>query len=184
MKKIILIIIVMFSTGCYDYKELNNLAIISGIAIDYKDNNYIINLEILNDNTKDEKSYYIEGIGNTIKKAFDDANNKINHIPFYSHIKVLILGYNINYKDVIDYIIDKPSINNDFYVCISSNAKDIIRNKTNQEKIVSENIYYLLDRKNDKMTFEKFINDYLENKKIKLPKLKIENNNIEVNNDN
>ena len=37
MKKFCLIIIVFLLSGCYDYKGLNDLAIISGIAIDYVD---------------------------------------------------------------------------------------------------------------------------------------------------
>ena len=38
MKKIwIILILPFFLTGCYDYQELNNRAVIAGIAIDYKE---------------------------------------------------------------------------------------------------------------------------------------------------
>ena len=49
MKKIILIIALFLLTGCYDYKEINNLGIISAIGIDYQDDEYNVTLEVLND---------------------------------------------------------------------------------------------------------------------------------------
>ena len=182
MKKIILIILVMFSTGCYDYKELNDLAIISGIAIDYDNNNYNISLEVLNDNTKDEESYFIEGNGKTINDAFYYINNKINHIPFYSHIKVMIINKNVNYDELINYIIKNNNINNDFYMVSTDNtAKNVLEHKTNQEKIVSENIYTLLDKKKYKITFEEFIKLYLDkDKKLILPTINIEDNDLSI----
>ena len=33
-------------TGCYDYEELNDRAIVSGISIDFEDDTYIVNYEI------------------------------------------------------------------------------------------------------------------------------------------
>ena len=53
MKKIFfLLLIPFFLTGCYDYQELNNRAVIAGIAIDYKEDEFWVDLEILN-NKKD-----------------------------------------------------------------------------------------------------------------------------------
>ena len=40
MKKIILIIFIVLLTGCYDYRELNDIAIISGVGISKEDNEY------------------------------------------------------------------------------------------------------------------------------------------------
>ena len=38
MKKlIILIVCILFLSGCSDYTEINDLAIITGISLDYKD---------------------------------------------------------------------------------------------------------------------------------------------------
>ena len=39
MKKIIvLLIVILVISGCYDYKEIDDIGLISGILIDYKDN--------------------------------------------------------------------------------------------------------------------------------------------------
>ena len=85
MKKIITLILVLFLTaGCYDNIELNNLAIISGIGIDYHDDNYYLTYEILNDiKTGDNttmKSYTISGKGKSLPEAFTNTNYKVGKI--------------------------------------------------------------------------------------------------------
>ena len=73
MKKILcLLIIPLFLTGCYDYQELNNRAVIAGIAIDYKEEEFFVDLEILNNKKgngqeeESDKTYYVEGYGSTL----------------------------------------------------------------------------------------------------------------------
>ena len=49
MKKLIILLSCLFIfTGCYDYNELNNIAVVSGMAIAYKDGKYETTLEIIN----------------------------------------------------------------------------------------------------------------------------------------
>ena len=48
MKKILLIPIILLLTGCWNYNELNNLAICTGIAIDKNENNYEITFLVSN----------------------------------------------------------------------------------------------------------------------------------------
>ena len=57
MKKILIIILtLLLCTGCYDYKEINDLAIISAIGVDYENDEYVITLEILNDQIDKDSS--------------------------------------------------------------------------------------------------------------------------------
>ena len=56
MKKIIILLSLIFIlTGCYDNIELDDLAIVSGVGIDYKDEKFYLTYEILSD-TKTEKN--------------------------------------------------------------------------------------------------------------------------------
>ena len=56
MKKIIFIIgIVLLISGCYDYRELNDMSIVSGIGIDYVDNQYKVIFEKARNNKKTGK---------------------------------------------------------------------------------------------------------------------------------
>ena len=80
MKKIILIIFLFLLTGCYDYKEINNLGIVSAIGIDFKDDEYIITLEVLNDqiNKQSEKvkSYTKTAHDSSLAKAIEKEVEK------------------------------------------------------------------------------------------------------------
>jgi len=52
MKKIILILICLMLTGC-NYIELNDMGIVTMLAIEYKDNNYNLTIEV-EENKKEE----------------------------------------------------------------------------------------------------------------------------------
>ena len=70
MKKyfILLFFILLVSTGCFDYTELNDMAIVSGISLDYEENGYHVGFEILNTVSKDDNQnqpkvyFYIRSI--------------------------------------------------------------------------------------------------------------------------
>ena len=39
MKKLVILLMLLSLTGCYDYIEIDDLVILTGIILDYKDNN-------------------------------------------------------------------------------------------------------------------------------------------------
>ena len=114
MKKILLLIIIIFMTGCYDYHEINETAIVCGIGLDYQDDYYILTYEILNiksnseDINNNEKKYIVEDKGKSIIDAVSNIERKISINTSYSHVLVLLVSKNIlNDKllDVSDYFI-------------------------------------------------------------------------------
>ena len=96
MKKIILIILLLTLSGCYDYKEINDLAIITAIGIDHKDEEYKITLEVLNDQgDKDSgkiKSYTKTGSYKSLAKALEEAADSLSDQANYTHVKLMILS--------------------------------------------------------------------------------------------
>ena len=193
MKKLfILISIILLTSGCYDYKELNNLAIISGIAIDYDKitNEYTTTFEILNSDD-DTKSYTINGTGKNIEDSFNNTSLKINKIPFYSHVSVMILSKSVinnNIDDLIEFIANNKKLTNTFYILLSKNdlSKDILESENLKYDTISESIYNLIDNKDLinnyslKTTSENIINNYLNNMKdLYIPVINYKNNDIE-----
>ena len=57
-KKIILIILILLLTGCSDYRELTDMAIVPSFAIDYKDNKYHVIVHVLDAKKEDKKAEY------------------------------------------------------------------------------------------------------------------------------
>ena len=77
MKKIlILLITTLFLTGCTSYIELNDLAVINAIGIEYKNNTYnfyaSIVLEVDDETLKPKTSIY-EIKGNSLNEIFDNG---------------------------------------------------------------------------------------------------------------
>lgn len=168
MKKIILFIILMFfTTGCYDYMELNDLSIISGVAIDKENNKYKITYEILSDQKEGKesstsKAITVSGTGSSIADAFTNASKEVPKLPFYPHIKVLILSEKVAKEktfDIVDYILRSPRIRNEFYVVISKEEKasDIFTKASDDIKVVSSQIETMIKnnprRKNNASTY-------------------------------
>ncbi len=180
MKKIFfLLLIPFFLTGCYDYQELNNRAVIAGIAIDYKEDEFWVDLEILNNKKgngqeeESDKTYYIEGSGSTLPEAFQNCHLKLSKDPYYSHLKVLIIGEEVAKEkmlDVLDYMIRDPSIRNIFLPVVAKDveAKDILESVTTENPVVSTSIQSMIENNtsNDSVSvikdFENFLNTIID----------------------
>lgn len=149
MKKIILLFIILFTiTGCYDYQELNDRAIVSGISIDYINEEYVVNYEILNNLKTEEpeyKAYMVEGSGETIVEAFHDASDALSKETYLSHLKVLILSEDAareKMRDIVDFMLREPYIRNIFSPVIAKGvtAKSILASTDKETPVVSEKI--------------------------------------------
>lgn len=156
MKKILLIPILLFLTGCYNYIEINNLVIVSGIAIDYKDSKYNICFEALyQDKEKSDSKFEkgnvtcVEGI--TIADAFSNYEKGLSKKPFFAHLKLLIISDSIakdRLKNVIEFILRNNEIRNNFYVTVTNdNIHEILSMQTNYNPVVSEYIKNIIESK-------------------------------------
>ena len=83
MKKIIIIILLFFTTGCWDEREIKDLGIVNSFLIDYKDGKIIFMAEIVNPKTQSTiysspagstPYIYIRGEG---EKLLDATNNSV-----------------------------------------------------------------------------------------------------------
>ncbi len=130
MKKIILILILLLLTGCQDYTEINDFAIISGIILDYKENKLeMISELIINEEETKIKTFKTEG--QTIDECLSKISEQSNKDIFISHLKTLILTENIiqNNINIYDYFLrsSKSKMNFNIYT-INSKDKDKLFN--------------------------------------------------------
>lgn len=129
MKKIIIILTIFLLTACYDNKELSDLSIVTSIGIDYKDNNYLVSFEIMNDNKTDNTSellsYTVNGEGKNISEAFNSTKYKVPKKSFFAHLKLLLISENIEddkLKNIIDYLIRDVEIRDEYIILITTNV--------------------------------------------------------------
>ena len=185
MKKrmIFLLLIPFFFTGCYDYQELNNLAIISGISIDYMDHEFVVSYEVLNskksegsDQGSSSKAYYVEGSGTTVQEAFVNANLSISKEPYFAHVKVMLFSEEVadeKMASVIDFLIRNPNIRNIFVpiLAIGSPAKEILNTPTTENPVTSESIRNMIEMSKSyeniaiKQDFETFVDLLIDSRR-------------------
>ena len=154
MKKIILIILLLTLSGCYDYKEINDLAIITAIGVDYKDEEYKITLEILNDqNDKDSgkiKAYTKTESDKSLAKALEKAADLLSDQANYTHVKLLILSDTITdgkFQNIIDFFMRSTYFRENFYVISSMDTEPekILEKNTDENPVASTAIINLLE---------------------------------------
>ena len=147
--------ILLFSGGCFDYTELNDVAIVSGISVDYEEDNYYVAFEVLNTVSKDDnqnqpKVYRVQGKGDSLSEAFSDASLELAKFPYLAHLKTLIINEEIaknHVKEIIDFLIRDNHIRNIFYLAIAKDTKaiDILKNVDANNPVVSTAIAKLID---------------------------------------
>ena len=100
MKKIIIPLILILSlSGCKDYIEINDLAILTGIVIDYKDDMYEVTAQLIV-NDKDSKIEVFKTSSSSINEAIAELSKLSNKEVFISHLKVLIVTDRIIKKHI------------------------------------------------------------------------------------
>ncbi len=157
MKKLILLLIIpFFLTGCFDYKELNTRAIVSGIAIDLKDDEFLVTIEILNSKKSDSekestnKTYYIDGKGATLSEAIQECNLRVAKDAYYSHLKVMIVSEEVakeKMEHILDYLLREPNIRNIFIpvMALESDASEILKTVSTSNPVSSEAIQSIIE---------------------------------------
>ena len=192
MKKIIILVSICFMIGgCFDYKELNDMSIVNGIAVDYQDNKYVVDLEINNSIKQNGDSLVateiIEGINNNLALAYNEATQNSNKLLYAEHVNLLLLSEEVAKKginEIIDFFLRDITINNNYMVVITKNPKDILKIKKNNTSIINiivDTIKYDINTTylNDlDLVAAKLLNEKVD---LVLPYIEVENDNIIVN---
>lgn len=189
MKKLLLILLPLLLSGCYNQTSLNDIAIVSLIRIDYKDN-YIITVEI-RENEKDNlnKSNFITKEGTSIESTLESLNQSLNKSLYLVDIDTMILTTNLlntKLESTLDYLTRQNNIGNNFNILISDeNINDIIKIIKNKDKIVGNYLKQtLINNKNNSINikYNQLLKTYLnEYKDIILPYGTIQDNEFNIN---
>ena len=154
-KKVLLIfMLILFpfvSSGCWNYKEIDNIAIPAGVAVD-KDpitKEYILTVEIINIISQGRSSSISSEIYTSKSKTMFDGIRNLIEITglrlFWAHAKVLIVSEEIAKEGmipVIDWCLRDSELRIDMWLLIArgSSAGEILKNKVNINNITSFHI--------------------------------------------
>lgn len=182
MKKLVLIILIILLTGCYDYKELNDIAIISGIGISKENDEYrviyeVINTEANKESNNDIKKYNVEAQDKNLSNAISKANEALAKQPYFEQIKVLLITKDVNILDISDYIFRNEKFNTSFYLALCDDIDEIFDYTSVNEPNNSIAINNLLKKINyDKITnlFDFNVDNLMQGYDIYLPYIVID----------
>lgn len=139
-------------SGCWNYREIDQLAIVAGSAIDKQDDKYLVSAEIVNVTGGKEAKVspiVVTGKGDTI---FDAIRNmiKISGKPLYwAHSEILIISEEIAREgvvEVIDLFTRDPEtrMSSNLLISKEKTAKEILEQQSITTEIKSSEINRML----------------------------------------
>ena len=135
MKKLIIVIsLIIVCTGCFNYSELNDYAIATGMAIDKSDDGYEVSMLISNSPKSSEKNYttvVYSGKGKTIYEAIKEIGLISPKELYIGHLSILIISDSVakdGINSVLEFLLQEPRSKKNFYVALSKDnkAKDVL----------------------------------------------------------
>lgn len=161
MKKILLLFSFIFLfTGCIKYQELNNMAIITTMAIEKKEEKYLITLKETIPKKEENKvatEYkYYKGEGKNIEKALEDASNNSSKDIYLKQVQNIMVTENKLLKAV------PSNFKNSIVLFRVKNLDKVLKTNSNYK--------YLNNLAKDKTVTLK---DFRKNKKKKIPFIKV-----------
>ena len=182
MKKIkmllLLILITLSLTGC-NYIELNKLAIVSALGIDYKNNHYEITAQVMDvqkteNGNMNQKSIIYEAEGETIGKAIRNLSEKYPKTIYLGHLEIIILGKETTEEktnDTFDFLIRSPEVRSTGNILVNKyqSARETLNPKNEKENSFAvEQIKSSLENATKRtgtvkmITFEELLQEYLQ----------------------
>ena len=159
MKKgiFILLILILFVSGCWDKRELNELAIIVAIGIDKIDDEYLVSAQVAVPSELSSKGggpghsqvTLYKAKGPTVFEAICQLTKSSPRIMYLGHLRMLIIGETLAREgigDSLDFLARNWEVRWDFYVAIAkdSTAENILNVQTPLENIPGAEMYFTL----------------------------------------
>lgn len=152
IKSFILTLLILIPSGCFNYNEINNYAIVSGISIDLSEDKskYEVGIQIMNAKKEEESNTslitFYKSEGNTIYEALDKILLDSPKELYLGHNEVVVISETIlkekNPLDFLDYFMRDAEVEKDAFLMVSKNEKayDILKVITPLETIPSKNL--------------------------------------------
>lgn len=153
MKKLLLslitLLIIFLTSGCYNYKEINQIAITSSIGIDKDEtkNEYIVSAQIMNskenEESEDSQITVYSRKGKTIHEALRDLTLKSPRKLYGNHLSKIVLSEEVaseGIQNILDIFNRVTEVRNEFVVTIvkDDKASDVLKILTSTETIPAE----------------------------------------------
>lgn len=161
MKQKALIIVVIFllvTTGCWNRRELNTLAIAVGMGIDKEGDEYVVSFQVVNPGEvasnmvggKALSTVMFKEKGDTLFEAIRRVTTLSPRKIYVAHLRMVIIGEKVAEEgigEVLDLLSRGHETRTDFYLAVASNAKaeEVLKVVLPLEKIPSNKLFSSLE---------------------------------------
>lgn len=200
IKILVLIALIFILSGCADYRELSDMAIVSSFGIDKVDDEYRVTSQILDSKQKSEgdtgsttpEIVIYNSTGKSLHEAIRNATLQAPKKLYIGHIETVIVSENFakeNISEMFDFFLRDVEASKDFKILLAKDTSisEIMDILTPLETIPATNISSSIEIATklqgsvDDITFEKFVSNVLKTGlDAVIPAVKIE----EVNSEN
>lgn len=149
-----IVLAALLVTGCWNRRELNELAIAVAMGIDWNKDGYTVSIQIINAQevaSKDGTGYatpvaVLKSEGQTIFEAIRKATTKLSRKVYLSHMRMVIFGEELAKRgigDALDFISRDHEMRTDFYMAVArqARAEDVISVLTSLEKVPANKLF-------------------------------------------
>ncbi|MER2079193.1 Ger(x)C family spore germination protein [Psychrobacillus psychrotolerans] len=151
-----IIFISLLLTGCWDKREINDLAIATAISIDKKDDEYHVSAQVVLPTELSMKGgmgsspvTLYEASGKSVNEAIRKLTQVSPRIIYLGHLRVVVISEELAKEGIattVDFLSRGWELRSDFYVIVSKgrDAKEILNVQTSLEQIPSNELYNIL----------------------------------------
>ena len=194
LKLVLVIILLIPITGCYNYRELDDLGITTAIGVTKENNEYKLIIEVLrtegeSDEATEPQYVLFETKGKTIQEALRNTILESSKRLYINHLSLLIIDETLakeGIHDIMDLFFRDSESRKQFYVLVSKvPINELLNTKTLLTNINSKSIFERMKTNDDYLnnvvtiTFSKLLTKYVNpNKELVIPSITLEENNI------
>lgn len=167
---LLLLLVMLLCTGCWDKKEFNQLALAQVVAIDYTDAQYELTLQLVmpkasEENVSSESLWVINGKGNSVGDALEEIALRAPREIYLDHLDIVLLGETLMQHDIdhgLEYLLKQHVLRRRTkLLAVEGKAGDILQAKP---ELADVDIFYLSNLLKDQNRRMKgnvtMINDY------------------------
>lgn len=168
-------------SGCWNYWGLDEMSIVTGMAIDKDEETgpYLLTLEIADTRkaSKDNelKAQHIEAEGDTIFNAIRNAKRRLNNKLYGGHMKLVIISQELAEREgvlpLLENLLRDGETRETLSVAIAQtkSAKEILLSKTIESAIISYDVNQSIEEDSDTTAATRYVPLYKAYSAIKSP---------------
>lgn len=154
---VLLVLSMLLTTGCWNRRELNELAIAVGLAIDKTENGYRVSVQVVEPNEiagkKDTTITPVTMYQSSGRSIFEAARRMTTISPrkiYFSHLRMLVISEAVardGIRNTLDFLSRDHELRTDYFIAVSkqADADDTLKILTSIERIPAFQLYSTLE---------------------------------------